>query len=280
VNTEEAFGLIDRIDHVMAGKYHDASLSPDVFKTLDDINASQRDIETVGLTIGSEVSLRLFAIANSAYYGSLRRGNIGSFYDVVNCLGTHQTKALIIALSNSSQGKQDQEVETIFARSYATSIMAMILAGQIGYREDAQKKAEMGGLFMECGRKMMILYKKMHAHDPDILNDEFIESYHPYLGEKIVRRYGLPDYIKTVILARNLIMEENNLSLAGVVHLAYDSVRESFRNNDNRLVIKCQIPRPATDVTRTIEAIVTEKFRAVGLEKYLHIIKIPRTYDY
>ena len=56
-------------------------------------------------------------------------------------------------------------------------------------------------------------------------------------------------------------------------------VQASFRRNSNRLVLKCQVPTPGTDVTRTLEAIVTEKFRAVGLESYLHVIRIPRIQD-
>jgi hypothetical protein len=30
-------------------------------------------------------------------------------------------------------------------------------------------------------------------------------------------------------------------------------------------------PIPGTDVSRTLEAIIKDKFRAVGLERYLHI---------
>jgi hypothetical protein len=56
-------------------------------------------------------------------------------------------------------------------------------------------------------------------------------------------------------------------------------VQASFRKNSNRLVLKCQVPRPGTDVTRTLEAIVTEKFKAVGLDNYLHVIRIPRIQD-
>ena len=115
--------------------------------------------------------------------------------------------------------------------------------------------------------------------NPDTLDDEFIETYHPYLADRIVSRYCLPEYVRTALLARNLIVEEDSLSLAGIVHLAHDTVQASFRKNNNRLVLKCQVPRPGTDVTRTLEAIVTEKFKAVGLENYLHVIRIPRIQD-
>jgi hypothetical protein len=63
-----------------------------------------------------------------------------------------------------------------------------------------------------------------------------------------------------------------------MVYLARATVRAGFRKN-SKPVIKCQVPRPATDVTRTLEAIVTEKFKVLGLEKCLHIIRIPRIHD-
>ena len=178
-----------------------------------------------------------------------------------------------------NHGKHDHEVETVFARSFATSVMATILASQVGFREDALRKAELCGLFMEIGRSVMVLYKKMYSDGEERLDDDFIDTYHPYLGDRIVKRYELPDYIRTVILARNLILEENSISLVGIVQMAHNTVTASFQKYNNMLVIKCQVPRPATDVTRTLEAILTEKFSAIGLKNYLYIIRIPRLYD-
>jgi HD-like signal output (HDOD) protein len=279
VELEDALGLIDRIDEAMAKKIQFASISPDVFRTLDNVNASRRDIEMIESKINESINLRLKAIASSVYIGTLRRGEISSFYDVVNCLGTNRTKALLFILSNYSQGIMDEEVETILARSYATAVTAEILASQTGFREDGIRKAELCGLFLEVGKRFMVIYRKLYPGDAEKLDDDFIDAYHPYLGEKIIGRYSLPDYVRTVILARNLILEEDHVSLAGIVYLAHDTVQASFRKNNNRLVLKCQVPRPGTDVTRTLEAIVTDKFKAVGLENYLHVIRIPRIQD-
>jgi HD-like signal output (HDOD) protein len=279
VELEDALGLIDRIDEAMAKKIQFASISPDVFRTLDNVNASRRDIEMIESKINESINLRLKAIASSVYIGTLRRGEISSFYDVVNCLGTNRTKALLFILSNYSQGIMDEEVETILARSYATAVTAEILASQTGFREDGIRKAELCGLFLEVGKRFMVIYRKLYPGDAEKLDDDFIDAYHPYLGEKIIGRYSLPDYVRTVILARNLILEEDHVSLAGIVYLAHDTVQASFRKNNDRLVLKCQVPRPGTDVTRTLEAIVTDKFKAVGLENYLHVIRIPRIQD-
>jgi len=262
----DAFQLIEKIDRVMAGKIHMESLCQDVFETLDDVNASRQAIEAVQSKISDEILARLFAIANSAYLGSLKHGKSYNFYDVVNRLGLSRTKTLIITLASYYQRRYDPDIETIFAKSYATSIMAQILASQAGFRDEAIKKAELSGLFLEIGKKTLILYKKIYADDKERI-------------EMIVRRYCLPDYLKTVILARTVIMEENQISLAGIVRMAYDMVQSSFLKYHNRFVVKCQTPRPATDVTRTLEAIITERFKAVSLEKYLHIIRIPRIYE-
>ena len=279
VDVDEAFRLIDAIDDTLARKVLAASISPEVFMTLDDINAGRREIERIESKINEGIRLRLKAIAGSVYVGTLRRGHVGSFYDVVNCLGMHRTKALILVLAHHHAGLADPEVETIFARSYATAVMAEILAGQMGFREDSIRKAELCGFFLEIGRKFLVIYNRKFAGETGQLDDEFIETYHPYLADKIVSRYCLPEYVRTALLARNLIVEEDTLSLAGIVHLAHDTVQASFQKNNNRLVLKCQVPRPGTDVTRTLEAIVTEKFKAVGLENYLHVIRIPRIQD-
>ena len=279
VEIDEAFRLIDAIDDTLARNVLAASISPEVFMTLDDINAGRREIERIESKINESIRLRLKAIAGSVYVGTLRRGHVGSFYDVVNCLGMHRTKALIIVLTNQHAGITDPEVETIFARSYATAVMAEILAGQMGFREDSIRKAELCGFFLEIGRKFLVIYNRKFAGEAGQLDDEFIETYHPYLADRIVSRYCLPEYVRAVLLARNLIVEEDSLSLAGIVHLAHDTVQASFRKNSNRLVLKCQVPRPGTDVTRTLEAIVTEKFKAVGLDNYLHVIRIPRIQD-
>lgn len=274
-----ALAFIEKIDLVLAKQLLGPNLSADILRELDTPDVGKQALDTIGLKLGEELCLKLTAIANSIYLGTLRRGNVDSFYEVVNCLGTEKTKALIIMLTRHMDGRVDPDMEAIFARSYATSIMAMILAGQTGLREDVIKRAELCGLYLEIGRKFMILYKKMFPKESDPLTDGFIALYHPYLGEKIVRRYGLPEYVRQVILARNVLLEENHISLAGIVYIAHDTVRNSFQKFHNRLVLKCEVPRPGTDVTRTLEAIITEKFRALGLEKYLHIIKVPKLYD-
>ncbi|HYA13250.1 MAG TPA: HDOD domain-containing protein [Syntrophales bacterium] len=279
MEVDRAFQLIDKIETTMADSIDSRFFHPVVFTTLDNVNASRKEIDLLRDKIGDDIWMRLQGIAGSVYFGSLRRGEVSSFYDVVTRLGMDQTKAMIVALALYQYGRNEKDVEVIFARCYATAVMAQMLALQMGFREDAAGRAELGGLLLEIGKKMMVVYRKTFDHKSEEIDDDFIESYHAYLGERIVKRYAMPDYLRSIILARQVILEENIVSLPGVVYLAYDTVCVSFRKYDNRLVLKCQTPRPGTDVSRTLEAIIQDKFRALGLEQYLHIFRIPKIYD-
>lgn len=76
MDVDEAFRLIDAIDETLARKVLAASISPEVFTTLDDINAGRREIEGIASRIDDSIRLRLKAIASSVYVGTLRRGNV------------------------------------------------------------------------------------------------------------------------------------------------------------------------------------------------------------
>jgi HD-like signal output (HDOD) protein len=279
MTSEQAFDLIERIENALIDNIHGGFLAPDIFEILDDPDTNREVIESLKSRIAPDICLRLFNIANAIYFGSLRRGELDSFYDVVIHLGMHQTKVLIFTLALYRYGRGDREVETVFARSFATSVLAHMFALQMGFREQAAHRAELAGLLMEIGRMMMLVYRKFTAPEEEGIDDEFIDVYHPYLGERIVARFNLPEYVKTIILARTIILEESYVSLPGVVYLASENVRTSFERYDSRLVIRCQIPKPATDVSRTLEAILRDKFKAAGLDEYLHIIRIPSLQD-
>lgn len=127
METHEAFALLDEIDRIMADRVL-ASVVPDVFTILDDANAGRHEIEPIEAKLSPELRLRLQAMANSVYMGTLRRGKVESFYDAVNCLGMHRTMAFLIALASSRIVPLDPAVAVVIARSYATSVMAHVLA--------------------------------------------------------------------------------------------------------------------------------------------------------
>lgn len=269
-----AFRLIEAIDGHMAALFNKTFFDPGIFSILDDVNIGRRELDLVQRKISESVWLRLQSIAGSVYSGNIRRGEVSSFYEVVSRLGTQKTKILIMMMGAQQSALADREVESIFARNFSTSVMANVLAQQFGFREESAQRAELGGLFLGIGRLVMVLYRKAMAHEALEIDDGFIDAYHRFMAAKIIKRFALPDFLTTIITAQSVLFEENTISLPGVVYLARDMVRSSFQKYGNRLVIRCNIPRPATDVSRTIEAIVRDKFRAAGLEKYLVILRV------
>ncbi|HPJ97413.1 MAG TPA: HDOD domain-containing protein, partial [Syntrophales bacterium] len=194
-----AFQLIDEIDAKLTELTQNQFLNPEIFAVLDNVEADRRAIDAARGKIGEALWLRLQDIAGSVYAGNIRRGEVASFYDVVSRLGTHQTKVMIMQLGFHQSANRDPEAERLFARSFATSVMAGVLAWQMGFRENSAQRAELGGLFLEIGRQMMTSYKKTIAPGSGEIDDAFIDTYHPYLAAKIVKRFTLPDYLQTIV---------------------------------------------------------------------------------
>jgi hypothetical protein len=270
---DEIVVLLDTIEEKMIDKVT-LGFSPEVLGVLDNVEASNYEIELLKARIGNEILTRIFNIANSAYYGSLRKGSIYTFYEVVTRLGMNHTKALIIILALQILARDDKEIEVIFARSYASSVIGKILAQQFGMREDNAKRVELGGLFSEIGKMILVLYKKLHAPDDKRFDNDFINKYHPYLAERIVEKFALPDYLKQMIFSESLIVEENYITVSGITQVAINFVEASFQKFHNRLVIEAMVPPTlGRDESLSLDKIIEDQFNAVKLGKYLRIIR-------
>jgi len=269
---EEIISLLDIIEDKMLDA-DTLGFSPDVLAVLDNVEASNQDIEMLKFRIGQEILMKIFNIANSAYYGTLKKGAIHTFYEIVTRLGMSHTKVLIIILSQQSLAHDDEKVETVFARSFAASVVGKLLAQQMGVREDAAKRVELGGLFSEIGKMIMIIYKKLHAPDDDRIDDVFIEKYSPYLTERIIDVFALPDYLKTMVFQEGLGVEAGHITLSGIASLATSFVRESFKKHRNRLLVEPLALPPDYDPLMSLEQIIREQFNAVGLGKYILVAK-------
>ena len=67
-------------------------------------------------------------------------------------------RVLIIFLASAALSK-DKEVNIIFAKSFATSILGgRILAKEFGLRDNDAKKVELGGLLLEIGKIIIAIY--------------------------------------------------------------------------------------------------------------------------
>jgi hypothetical protein len=186
----------------------------------------------------------------------------------------NHTKALIIILALQILARDDKEIEVIFARSYASSVIGKILAQQFGMREDNAKRVELGGLFSEIGKMILVLYKKLHAPDDKRFDNDFINKYHPYLAERIVEKFALPDYLKQMIFSESLIVEENYITVSGITQVAINFVEASFQKFHNRLVIEAMVPPTlGRDESLSLDKIIEDQFNAVKLGKYLRIIR-------
>jgi hypothetical protein len=69
---------------------------PDVLAVLSNPDANESEIELLKSKMGDEILVRLFSIANSAYYGHLKRGTVDTFYKVVSRLGMDFARVLVI----------------------------------------------------------------------------------------------------------------------------------------------------------------------------------------
>lgn len=269
---EEILSLLDVIEEKMLDA-ETLGFSPDVLAILDNVEASNNEIEMLKFRIGQEILMKIFNVANSAYYGSLKKGTIHTFYEVVTRLGMSHTKALIIILAQQYLARDDEKVEVIFARSFAASIIGKILAQQMGLREDLAKKVELGGLFSEIGRMILHVYKKLHAPDDERIDEIFIDKYSPYLTERIIDVFALPDYLKAMVFQEGLVVEANYITLSGITRLAVQFVHASFSRHNNHLVIEPLALPSGHDQIVSLDHIIQDQFNAVGLGKYLRIVR-------
>ncbi len=273
MDKDEVLRLLDVIEDKMINK-ETLGFAPEVLDVLDNVEAGVQEIEMIKMQISSEILMLVFRIANSAYYKNIAKGKTSNFFEVVTRLGMSHVKVLIIILALKILARDDKELEIIFVRSFVSAVFGKILAQQFGLREDNAKKVELGGLFSEIGKMFILLYKKLHAADDERINEYFIKTYHPYLAERIIEIFNLPDYLKQTVFSDSIVVQDNYIAISGITRIAIDFVAASFYKFHNRLVIEAP-PSPVSghDGTVTLANIIENQFNAVGLGKYLRIIK-------
>jgi hypothetical protein len=269
---EEIIELLDKIVEKMINE-DSLGFSPAILQVLDNVEASNQEIEKIKIQIGIDILAHLFNMANSVYFGSLKKGSIQTFYEVVTRLGMSHTKAFIIILALRILARDDQEIESIFARCFASAVLGKILAGQFGMREDTAKKVELGGLFSEIGKMIILLYKKKYAPEDPVLNDRFISTYHGYLTERIIDKFALPDYLSAMILFEGIVVEANYLVMSSMTRMAVSIVNDHFNQHAQHLLIDTMPLPQGHDKKISLDVMMEEQFNAVGLGKYLRIIK-------
>ena len=245
---------------------------PTILYVLDDVEIGQREIENLKSNLGTDVFTYLFNIANSAFHGSLRMGPVKHFYDVVNRLGTQYTKVLILMFAMHRLARGNHDAEIIYAKSFSASVMGRIMARGFGFRDDGARQVELACLLANVGALMMTVYRSRYSAAYYIASDEFIEQNHPYLTERIMRRFQLPEYLYEMILTNCFILDRIGIALPTVVKLAISAVDWSFLTLNNKLVFRSPYTSLEDRFAPSLAAIVEEQFAAAGLKKYLVVI--------
>lgn len=248
---------------------------PSILLVLDNVEIGQREIENLKSRLGPAIFTYLFNIANSAYHGSLKMGSVQHFYDVVARLGMQYTKVLILQYAVHSLARGGREAEIVYAKSFAASVVGRIMARGMGFKDEEARRVELACLLSSLGVLMMIVYRHRYQEGDLVLSDEFIEQNHPFLTERIIRRFGLPEYLNEMLLSNCLTLGRMDLALPSVVKLAIATVEWSFRTMDNKLVLRSSYATLEDRFSPSLAGIIEDKFAAVGLKKYLSILSAP-----
>jgi HD-GYP domain-containing protein (c-di-GMP phosphodiesterase class II) len=241
---------------------------PQILTVLDDERATSNQIELLKGKITKEIVTRMFRMANAVYFGKLLGGEVSSFFEATIRIGMQPAKLYIIALSIFSLSSS-REFKILTARSFATSVLGRMLAGEMGFHEKETKKVELGGLFFNIGQMMISLYRTSGS---DLnLEEEFISKYSPYLGLKIIEKFKLPDFLNEMLVSPHFRLTEDSLHLSAVVNMANSIVENSFRKY-GKLVI--QSPVPDELISNTPGSIIENQFRAIGFSEYIEIVPV------
>jgi len=240
-----------------------------VLDVLDDENAMPAHIEALKDQLGTVVATRLFIIANSVHYGKVRSGNITKFIDVVKHLGSETTKSTAIFIALRSLAKTE-ELKIIFARNFATSKLSDIIARFFGLKGNVRSTVSLGGLFIEMGKVLMLLYADKEQIE---LEPDFIEQYYPRVGAKVIERFKLPVSLIDIVDHTYFTFEKKeSLALSAVVHMAHAVVDQSFRKY-GRLVVESMLPDPEGIIySSTIGATLAGQFQTMELGEYIKVI--------
>jgi hypothetical protein len=266
VGSEEDLKILTEIEEKVMNQVH-LGFDPEVLEILDREETTKSQLESLKERISKEIVIRLFSLGNSIYYGRLRAGKFSSFSEIILRLGMRTSKIYILALSIFFMNP-DKEFTSLAARSFIISILAKILAKQMGLKEEDVKNAELGGLFLKVGKVLMMLYQRQRGEP---LDAGFNSRYYPYLGLKIVEKFKLPDFLNAILSCPVCSFREDSFSVPGIVQLAHSLVDKSFKKY-GKFVLQSPMPDADGLVTSTYGSIIASQLDAVGLGSFLEIV--------
>jgi HD-GYP domain-containing protein (c-di-GMP phosphodiesterase class II) len=247
----------------------DLSFDIEELNILDDENAKPRDIEALKENLGATVSTRLFSLANSTHFARISSGKITKFTDVITRLGTEFTRATAIFIVSHELAITDR-MKLVIARNFATSKLAEIIAYQMKLSIPDRNTVILGGLFIEIGKLIMLLY----AHNEEIeLDEDFIQEYHSSIGIRVIEKFELPVPLKEIIHHSHFtFVKKNSFALSALTDMAYRVVDESF-NKHGKLIVESAMPDPDGILyNSTVGSMILSQFQLMGLGAYVQVV--------
>lgn len=265
--------ILRDVEEKVLGKL-DFGFEPEVLSVLSNPEASQKEIEALKGKMSPEILAKVVDIANSAYFGTLKKGKARSFYDAVLTLGMKHAEILIIyaALFIMAKGR---EAELILAKSFARYVLGgYVYANDLGLSREATYKVELGCLFMDIGRIVFHLYKTRYEEDYNRfgINDELIDKCHHQMGIKLCELFHIPDDLIKIIFHRYFDLDAKHVSLTGIMKTVYYLIESLFEENSGKLVLTSPMPDERQRLMHSFGVVIRDLFAAVGLSSYLEII--------
>ncbi len=266
IQDEKELALLQEIEETVM-KRVDLGFGFEALKILDREDASKSKIEELKGMLGPGIVTRLLGLGNSYYYGRLRAGKFTNFSEVVLRLGIEPSKVYILALSLFFQNSH-QDFRVLAARSFLISFLGKMLAAQMRLNEEEIRKVELGGLFLKIGKFFMLLYE----HKQKIkLEESFVSRCYPYLTERVVDFFKLPEFLKGLLSFTLFRLEESSFSLSSIIDLAHSTVDKSFERY-GKFIIQSPMPDKDGIVVASLGSILTNQMDALGLGSYVEVL--------
>jgi hypothetical protein len=239
---------------------------------LDDVNASKRKIQDLGVKIAvdnAELAATILKIAHSVYFDRSPHGEVPDFFDAVLRMGADRVKVLIFSISLFSLGKSP-EAKLRAAKGASIGILGRIIAEQMNLNDECVRRVETGGLLSQLGKNIFMKAREIGAD----LSDDFIKKYEVTMATRLIERLQLDPFLKKAMDLSALEFDENSIALTGIIKLAATATQDSF-DRYGKLVLKSPLPDKNNVLTRTTGDDVKKLFAALGVEEFVEIQEVP-----
>lgn len=236
---------------------------------LNDPDTPKRRIAELGTKIAAhnpELSVAIFAIANSVYFGHNPLGKSPDFFDAVIRLGADRIKIMIFALTLFSLGK-GPEARLRAAKSASISILGRMIADAMNLKDDLVRKIEAGGLLSQLGNSVLMKAREMGMP----VSDAIIVKYQQRVAITIIEKLKLDPFLKRAVDLSTVEFDEESFSLVGIIKLAEALTEDSFRRY-GKLVLRSPLPGKTDAMATTPGDTIIKLFSALGISEHVMVI--------